>query len=315
LTGRELDAIPDGDLPGLVAETSVFARTNPEHKLRIVRALQASGAIVAMTGDGVNDAPSLKQADVGIGMGHKGTDAAKEASQMVLLDDNFASIVSAVNEGRVVYDNIRKVAAWTLPTNGGEVLAVIAAILFNFAMPMSAVQILWINLVTAATLGLALAFEPAEPNVMRRRPRPVDQGLLTPFLIWRVVLVSFLFLAAALGVFFYSLGRGDELAMARTLVVNTIVVLEIFYLFNVRFLHMTSFHWRGVLGTPAVLTAVTVVVIAQCAFTYLPLMQGLFDTRPVALADGILILVTGIALMIVLELEKVLRRRAGWLRH
>ncbi|GAB2800533.1 cation-transporting P-type ATPase [Halomonas shantousis] len=313
LTGRELDAIADSDLPSLVAETSVFARTNPEHKLRIVRALQSSGAIVAMTGDGVNDAPSLKQADVGIGMGHKGTDAAKEASQMVLLDDNFASIVSAVNEGRVVYDNIRKVAAWTLPTNGGEVLAVIAAILFNFAMPMSAVQILWINLVTAATLGLALAFEPAEPNVMRRRPRPVDQGLLTPFLIWRVVLVSLLFLAAALGVFFYSLGRGDELAMARTLVVNTIVVLEVFYLFNVRYLHMTSFNWRGVLGTPAVLMAVTVVVIAQCAFTYLPLMQGVFDTRAVALADGALIIGTGIALMIVLELEKVLMRRAGWL--
>lgn len=315
LTGRELDDISDSDLPGIVAEASVFARTNPEHKLRIVRALQSTGAIVAMTGDGVNDAPSLKQADVGVGMGHKGTDAAKEASQMVLLDDNFASIVAAVHEGRVVYDNIRKVAAWTLPTNGGEVLAVVAAILFNFAMPMSAVQILWINLVTAATLGLALAFEPAEPNVMHRRPRPADKGLLTPFLVWRVVLVSFLFLAAALGVFFYSLGRGDELAMARTLVVNVIVVLEIFYLFNVRYLHMTSFNWRGVLGTPAVWIAVTGVVLAQFAFTYLPVMQVLFDTRPIALADGLLILGVGAALMLVLEVEKILIRRAGWSSH
>lgn len=313
LTGRELDDIADSDLPGIVTETSVFARTNPEHKLRIVRALQSTGALVAMTGDGVNDAPSLKQANVGVGMGHKGTDAAKEASQMVLLDDNFASIVAAVNEGRVVYDNIRKVAAWTLPTNGGQVLAVIAAILFNFAMPMSAVQILWINLITAVTLGLSLAFEEAEPNVMQRRPRPAGQGLLTPFLVWRIVLVSFLFLIAALGIFFYSLGRGDELAMSRTLVVNTIVVLQIFYLFNVRYLHMTSFNWRGVLGTPAVLIAVAVVVIAQLAFTYLPVMHSLFDTRPLGIADGVLIITIGIAMMIVLEVEKTLMRRAGWL--
>lgn len=315
LTGREIDEIPDSDLSSIVIDTSVFARTNPEHKLRIVRALQSAGAIVAMTGDGVNDAPSLKQADVGIGMGHKGTDAAKEASQMVLLDDNFASIVAAVYEGRVVYDNIRKVAAWTLPTNGGEVLAVIAAILFNFAMPISAVQILWINLVTAGTLGLALAFEPAEPNVMRRQPRPPQQGLLTPFLIWRVFLVSFLFLVAVLSIFFYSLNRGDELAMARTMAVNMIVVLEIFYLFNVRYLHSTSFNWRGVLGTPAVLMAVPIVVVAQCVFTYLPVMQQVFDSRPLALTDGLLLIGVGILMMVVLEIEKVLLRRAGWLRY
>lgn len=310
ITGRELDDIADSDLPGIVRETSVFARTNPEHKLRIVRALQATGAIVAMTGDGVNDAPSLKQANVGVGMGHKGTDAAKEASQMVLLDDNFASIVAAVNEGRVVYDNIRKVTAWTLPTNGGQVLAVIAAIVFNFAMPMSAVQILWINLITAVTLGLSLAFEKAEPNVMQRRPRPPGQGLLTPFLVWRIVFVSFLFLIAALGMFFYSLGRGDELPLSRTLVVNTIVVLQVFYLFNVRYLNMTSFNWRGVLGTPAVLIAVTLVFIAQLAFTYLPLMHHLFDTRPVRITDGVLIITIGVAMMIVLEVEKVVLRRA-----
>src|SRR5690606_20976327 len=221
------------------------------HKLRIVRALQAQGAIVAMTGDGVNDAPSLKQADVGIGMGHKGTDAAKEASQMVLLDDNFASIVSAVHEGRVVYDNIRKVTAWTLPTNGGEALTIISAILFNFALPMTAAQILWVNLVTAVTLGLALAFEPPEPNVMRRPPRPAHEGLLSPFLLWRILLVSFLFLGTALAIFFYAQAQGADLATARTRVVNTLVVLEIFYLFNVRYLHMTSFNWRGFLGTPA----------------------------------------------------------------
>ena len=311
LTGRELDEVPDTELPAVAAETTVFARTNPEHKLRIVRALQATGAVVAMTGDGVNDAPSLKQADVGIGMGHKGTDAAKEASQMVLLDDNFASIVAAVHEGRVVYDNIRKVTAWTLPTNGGEALAVIAAILFGFTLPMSPVQILWINLITSATLGLVLAFEPSEPNVMRRKPRPVTQGLLTPFLVWRVVFVSFLFLVATLGIFFHALGRGSDLEMARTMVVNTLVVMEIFYLFNVRYLHMTSFSWRGAMGTPAVLIAIAVVVVAQFAFTYLPVMQRLFETRPVGLADGLLIFAVGIVVMILLEGEKRAMSRFG----
>lgn len=314
LTGRDLDSISDADLPDVVMGTAVFARTSPEHKLRIVRALQSTGAVVAMTGDGVNDAPSLRQADVGIGMGHKGTDAAREAAQMVLLDDNFASIVSAVHEGRVVYDNIRKVTAWTLPTNGGEVLTVIAAILFNFALPMSAVQILWINLLLTATLGLVLAFEPAEPNIMRRKPRSAAEGLLTPFMIWRVIFVSVLFLVISLGVFFYALNRGYDIETARTMVVNTIVVLEIFYLFNVRYLHMTSFSWRGALGTPSVLAALAVVVGAQFAFTYLPLMQELFHSRPLSLADGLLIVASGVAMMIVLEMEKNIMRRMGWLQ-
>lgn len=314
LTGRDLDAISDADLPDVVTGTAVFARTSPEHKLRIVRALQSTGAVVAMTGDGVNDAPSLKQADVGIGMGHKGTDAAREAAQMVLLDDNFASIVAAVHEGRVVYDNIRKVTAWTLPTNGGEVLTVIAAILFNFTLPMSAVQILWINLLLTATLGLVLAFEPAEPNVMRRKPRPSGQGLLTSFMIWRVVFVSFLFLTISLAIFFYALNRGYDVETARTMVVNTIVVLETFYLFNVRYLHMTSFSWRGALGTPAVLTAIAIVVVAQFAFTYLPFMHELFDSRPVSFVDGVLIVATGVVMMVILEIEKQIARRMGWLR-
>ncbi len=304
LTGQELAALADADFARAVHETEVFARTSPEDKLRIVQALQAGGAIVAMTGDGVNDAPSLKQADVGIAMGIKGSDAAKEAAQMVLMDDNFASIVAAVHEGRVVHDNIRKVVSWTLPTNAGEALTVIAAILFNFAMPMTPVQILWINLILAGTLGLVLAFEPSEPGVMRRPPRRADAGLLTRFIVWRIVLVSGLFTALTLGIYFWALGQGRALDEARTMVVNLLVVLEIFYLFNVRYLHTGSFTLTGVKGTGPVLAAIAVVVVAQLLFTYLPLMNLLFGSAPLALLDGVLIVGLGVATLVLLEIEK-----------
>lgn len=310
-TGAEVDVTSDADLTALATRASVFARTSPEHKLRIVRALQSTGAVVAMTGDGVNDAPALKQADVGVAMGVKGTEAAKEASEMVLLDDNFVSIVAAVHEGRTVYDNVRKVIAWTLPTNGGEVLAVVSTILFGVVMPMSAAQILWINLITSITLGLVLAFEPSEPDVMRRPPRRADAPLLTPFLLWRVVFVSVLFAVGTLSIFFYALSEGRDLATARTLVVNTIVVLEVFYLFNVRFMHMTSLTWRGALGTPAVLVALACVIAAQLAFTYLPVMQELFGTTPVTVTDGAIIIAVGVIFMAILEAEKVVARRLG----
>jgi magnesium-transporting ATPase (P-type) len=309
MTGADLDRATDEELRSLAPEIEVFARTNPEHKLRIVRALQATGSIVAMTGDGVNDAPALKQADVGIAMGRKGTEAAKEASEMVLLDDNFVSIVSAVHEGRTVYDNIRKVIAWTIPTNGGEALTVIAAILFGFTMPMTPAQILWINLILTVTLGLVLAFEPPEPGVMQRAPRKANAPLLSQFLVWRIFFVSALFTVGALAVYFYALDRGHSLELARTMVVNVIVVFEIFYLFNVRYLHMTSFTLRGILGTRAVLSALAVVVAAQFAFTYVPVMQKLFDTRPVPVLDGLVIVAAGVLLMAILEGEKILLRR------
>ncbi|MBD9372673.1 cation-transporting P-type ATPase [Rhizobium sp. ARZ01] len=314
MTGAQIDEVPDRELGAVVEETSVFARTSPEHKLRIVRALQSNGHVVAMTGDGVNDAPSLKQADVGIAMGRKGTEAAKEAAQMVLVDDNFASIVAAVNEGRTVFDNIRKVIAWTMPTNGGEVLSVVLAIVFGLTLPMTPAQILWINMITTVTLGLVLAFEPPEPNVMQRPPRGRNAPLVTRFLAWRIVFVSILFTIGVFGIFEYAMRNSLGEDTARTMVVNTMVVMEIFYLFNVRYLHMTSFNLRGVLGTPAVLTAIAAVVIAQFTFTYAPFMHPLFDSAPVRIGDGMIIIAIGIVMMAVLEAEKAAMRRLGALR-
>jgi len=312
VTGAQLDEVDDAALAQLAQRAQVFARTSPQHKLRVVRALQSQGAVVAMTGDGVNDAPSLKQADVGIAMGHKGTEAAKEAAQIVLADDNFASIVAAVSEGRVVYDNIRKVLAWTLPTNGGEVMAVIAAMLLGLTLPLTAAQILWINMALTITLGLVLAFEPPEDGVMRRPPRPPHAPLLTPFMLWRLALVSTLFALAIHLVMLYSRARGLPLEAARTLVVNTMCALEIGYLFSVRCLHASSLTWRGARGTPAVLYAILTVLALQLAFTYTPWMQQLFDTSALRLSDLLLAPALGALVMLLLEVEKALLRRLDW---
>lgn len=311
ITGSQIDSIADSDLADVAQRATVFARTSPEHKLRIVRALQSRGAVVAMTGDGVNDAPSLKQADVGIAMGKKGTEAAKEAAEVVLLDDNFASIVAAVHEGRTVYDNIRKVIAWTIPTNGGEALSIIVAMALGMLLPMTTAQILWVNLILTITLGLALAFEPPEPGVMKRPPRRASASLLSPFMVWRIAFVSTLFVVATIGIFTWAQERGLDVQTARTMVVNTLCVLEIFYLFSVRYLHAPSFSTRGVKGTPAVLAAVALVIVAQLLFTYTPWMQSVFDTRPVPLLEGVVIVACGVLLLVILEVEKALMRRLG----
>lgn len=310
-SGHELDGLNDAQLIDVARASTVFARTSPEHKLRLVQALQADRSVIAMTGDGVNDAPALKRADIGVAMGRSGTAAAKEAAGMVLADDNFATIVAAVKEGRTVYENLRKVIAWTLPTNGGQAIVIVAAILLGLSLPVTPVQILWVNLVTAVALGLTLAFEPPEPTLMRRKPRSPDEQLLQPYLLWRVALVSVLFALGCFGMFEWSLRRGDSVELARTIVVNALVIMEIFYLFSVRFTQGTSLSLRGVLGTPAVLLGVAGVTLVQLLFTYTPPMQALFDSRPVDLAAGLLAIGLGVALLLLLEVEKLLVR---WMR-
>ncbi|KGG86465.1 MULTISPECIES: HAD-IC family P-type ATPase [Comamonas] len=310
-SGHELDGLNDAQLIDVARASTVFARTSPEHKLRLVQALQADHSVIAMTGDGVNDAPALKRADIGVAMGITGTAAAKEAAGMVLADDNFATIVAAVKEGRTVYENLRKVIAWTLPTNGGQAIVIVAAILLGLSLPVTPVQILWVNLVTAVALGLTLAFEPPEPTLMQRKPRSPDEQLLQPYLLWRVALVSVLFALGCFGMFEWSLRRGDSVELARTIVVNALVIMEIFYLFSVRYTQGTSLSLRGVLGTPAVLLGVAGVTLVQLLFTYTPPMQALFDSRPVDLAAGLLAIGLGVALLLLLEVEKLLVR---WMR-
>jgi len=311
LTGRQLDEMDASQLAAAITDVDIFARTNPEHKLRLVMAFQSQGIIAAMTGDGVNDAPALKRADAGIAMGRKGSEAAKEAAELVLADDNFASIVAAVREGRTVYDNIKKVVSWTLPTSTGEAMTVVVAILFGMTLPVTPIQILWINLITASTLGIALAFEPTEANTMRRPPRPRSEGLLTGVLAWHIVFVSLLFLGAVFGIYSYAIDRGYSLELARTMVVNTLVVMEIFHLFFIRNIYGTSLNWNAVVATPVVWLTVIVVVIAQFAITYLPPLQRVFATEGVPLPDGFLIIGIGVLLFAILEIEKQLRLSIG----
>lgn len=314
LTGADIEKMDDAALAEVVDTTDIYARTSPGHKLRLVTALQSRGLTVAMTGDGVNDAPALKRADAGIAMGIKGSEAAREAAEFVLADDNFASIAAAVREGRTVYDNIKKVISWTLPTNAGEALTIVVALFAGLALPITAVQILWVNLVTAITLGLALAFEPSEPGTMRRPPRRRDEPLLNGELIWHIVLVSGLFLGAVYGIYTYATDRGYEQALAQTLALNTLVVLEIFHLFFIRNIHGTSLTWAAARGTPVVWACVIAVTGAQFAVTYAPPLQAVFGTQGVPFRDGVLVVAVGAVFFALIETEKQMRlvfRRAS----
>ena len=311
ITGAEVALMDDAALRRVAMEVDVFARASPEHKLRLVQALQDDGQVVAMTGDGVNDAPALKRADVGVAMGNKGTDAAKEVSDVVLANDNFATIAAAVREGRAVYDNLKKFILFMLPTNGGEALVVIAAILFELTLPLTPAQILWINMVTSSTLGLALAFEPAEDGIMKRRPRPPGESLLSGFFVWRVVLVSVLMMSGALGLFLWELSAGNSLEAARTMAVNAIVVAEMFYLLNSRHVLASVLNREGLTGNHVALWAIAACVPLQLAFTHLPVMQGIFGSTDLSPAEWLKVLGAGLMVFCVAELEKYVIRRSA----
>ncbi|MBI5429425.1 MAG: cation-transporting P-type ATPase [Nitrosomonadales bacterium] len=311
LTGAEIEGMDMTALRAAVKNADIFARASPEHKLALVEALQANGAVVAMTGDGVNDAPALKRADVGVAMGRKGTEAAREAAGMVLADDNFASIDAAVEEGRTVYDNLKKSILFVLPTNGGEAMVIVAAILLGLTLPITPVQILWVNMVTAITLSLSLAFEAAESGVMQRPPRAANEPLLSRFLLWRVLLVSCLMVVGGLGFFLWEQARGASIEEARTVAVNAIVMGEIFYLFNCRFLLASSCTPRGFTESRPVLISIAAVVALQALFTYVPQFQKLFGTAAIDAASWWRILLFGVALFVAVEVEKAALRRWG----
>ena len=309
INGTELDSYSNDQFQDAVQRSDIFARVSPEQKLQLVTALQTKEEVVAMTGDGVNDAPALKRADVGIAMGLKGTEVAKEAAEMVLTDDNFASIEHAVEEGRTVYDNLKKSILFILPTNGGEALTIIAAIVLGRMLPITPVQILWINMITAVTLALTLAFEPAEQNVMQRPPRDPDEPLLSRFIIWRIIFVSLILVTGTFGLFLWEREHGASIELARTVAVNTLVMFEIFYLFSARYLLAPALTYEGLSGNPYVLYAIGFLILIQLGFTYLGPMQSLFATTAMNIEAWLRVILVASSVLFLVEIEKMLIRK------
>ena len=303
LTGREIAGLSDQELAERVERTAVFARVSPEQKLRLVTALQRNGEVCAMTGDGVNDAPALKQADIGVAMGVTGTDVAKEAADMILTDDNFATIEAAVEEGRGVFDNLVKCIAWTLPTNAGEGLVILGAVLFGIALPILPVQILWINMTTAGCLGMTLAFEPTEPGIMDRPPRRPDRPLLDRPVLIRIILVSVLLTICAFGLFWWELAVGGSVDKARTMAVNVFVIMEAFYLLNSRSFHRSPLQ-LGLMTNKWVLAGCAAMLVLQGLFTYAPFMHDLFASVPLGITDWLKVFGCGLVGYFIVELDK-----------
>jgi cation-transporting ATPase F len=307
IAGVRLEALDDPGLADAAEATDVFARVTPEQKLRLVEGLQARGHIVAMTGDGVNDAPALRQANLGIAMGEGGTEVAKEAADVVLADDDFATIAAAVEEGRRVFDNITKFIVWTLPTNLGEGLVILVAIMLGATLPILPTQILWINMTTAVALGLMLAFERLEDEAMERPPRDPAQPLLTGTLIERIVLVSALLLAGSYGLFQLELHLGSSVELARTVAVNVFVVGQAFYLLNCRSLNRSLLS-VGPFSNRWVLGGLAVTAVLQMLFTYAPFMQALFQTEGLSAGAWLRVVLAGAVVGAVVGVEKRIRR-------
>lgn len=309
MTGSELEKLDAAGLDQAVESVDVFARVAPAQKLRIVQSLQRHGHVVAMTGDGVNDAPALKQADIGVAMGITGTDVSKEAAEMVLLDDNFASIERAVEEGRTVFNNLKKTIVFILPTNGGECLTLVAALLLGTLLPILPLHILWINLVTTVALAITLAFDPVEQNIMQQPPRDPQSPLIDSALVWRIFYVSVLISAGTFGLFFYELQLGSSLEAARAVAVNAIVFFEVAYVFNCRHLSDSVLNQEGMLGNQIVWWGFAAVVLFQFLFTYLPVTNSLFQVAPMDGWMWLRVVGASVILLLLVELEKALARQ------
>jgi magnesium-transporting ATPase (P-type) len=315
ITGSEIEQMDTATLQERVRDVDVFARASPEHKLRLVKAIQANKQIVAMTGDGVNDAPALKKANIGVAMGIKGTEVTKEAAEMILADDNFASITAAVKEGRTVYNNIEKAILFMLPTNVAQALVIAVAIFFGFTMPITAPQVLWVNMVTSVALGLVISFEPHELDVMSRMPRRVDRPILTGFGIWRVVFVGLALLAYTLCAFFWMKSQGASDQLARTVAVNTITIGQVFYLLNSRYLLDSSLSLTAHFGNKYLPLGIGAVVVLQLLFTYAPPLQRLFDNEAIPLRVWPWLFAGGMVFFLVVEAEKLIIRSVDSLRR
>lgn len=309
LTGGELEALSQEQLKEVVRDVDVYARTSPEHKIRIVRALQSHGEVVAMTGDGVNDAPALTRADVGVAMGIKGTEATKEAAEIVLADDNFATIRSAIREGRRIYDNLRKSVVFILPTNGAQSLVILIAVVFGLTLPLTPVQVLWVNMVTAVTLSLALAYEPAEAGIMTRPPRRPGGSIISMRELGFVLTVSLLIGGATLAIFGLVVAAGHDVAYARTEAVTMLALGQLAFLFNCRFLSRSSLTPQVLRGNPVIWWSALALIVLQLIYTYVPFMNTLFESRPLAAQDWLLPLALSIVIFLVVEALKWVRRR------
>lgn len=308
-SGAQLDAMNDDEFAAAAAQASVFARVTPDNKYRLVETLQAQGHVVAMTGDGVNDAPALRRADIGVAMALGGTEVAREASDMMLTDDNFATIRAAIEEGRGIFDNLKKFIVWTLPTNGGEGLVILLAILLGLSLPIVPVQILWINLTTAILLGLMLVFEPREAGIMQRPPHAPDAALLDRTLFARIISVSVLLCIGAFGLYEYELLSGASEAQARTVAVAVFIIGESFYLLNCRSLERSVFD-VGLMSNPFIWVGIAGMAALQIAFTYLPVMNTLFGTAPIGLDSWLRALAWGLLIFVVIGAEKAWRQRS-----
>lgn len=307
IEGREIDRLTDEELVQAAKTYDIFARTSPNNKLQLVEALQSSGDVVSMTGDGVNDAPSLKKADIGVAMGIKGTEAAKDASEMVLVDDNFKTIVDAVEEGRRVYDNLKKTILFILPTNGAEAFLVAGSILFGLGMVLTPVQILWVNMITAITISMALAFEQLDEGAMNRPPRSPKTSLLSPYYVFRIIYVSLIVGLACLYISIDLTNKQVDPAIIKTIVLNGIVFAEMFYLFNARneidfafnkdfFKNRVAFYVSGLL------------ILFEIAITYIPFFNTALGTAPISLADWTFPVLLGLCLFVIVECEKAVTR-------